>query len=593
MRLERGSQLAYPQGKRVRDRRRRRIAAGLCALAIEMLLSTSVAAHAQLAAPFSRITTGDLVNISAWYFSCAWGDYDDDGFLDLFVGASVAAGRNYLYHNNRDGTFTLVDDTNMPKIPSNQHGLAWGDYDNDGHLDLVVTAGQPEITHNVLYHNNGDGTFSGITDGPIYTLTQTAGFHGPSWADYDNDGYLDLFIAGHGTVNRLFHNNGDGTFERVRPNDPDVGVLVSDVGASAGRTWLDYDNDGDLDLFVANLDQFPNVLYRNDGNGRFTKATNTGFSTEVEGAGTVAVCWADYDNDGFADAFLANFKSTSLYHNNQDGTFSPVLDSAVVQEQIPSAAIFSGCAWGDYDNDGFVDLLVTTGCYPASSDCIPRYSLLYHNDGDGTFAKVTEGSVVNAPSTQCSASSWGDYDNDGFLDLLISQGVFWPDSQTNQLYHNDGNGNGWLNVRLVGSVSNRSGVGAKVRVNAFFRGESRWQMRDVIAGDGEGNPTNALNAAFGLADATTIDTVRVEWPSGAVHELHAVAPRQFLTIAEPYCAGDCDGNGEDTVDELLVLVNIALGDSSRIACRRGVGNDAAVDVALIIRSVNNALSGCS
>ena len=265
---------------------------------------------------------------------------------------------------------------------------------------------------------------------------------------------------------------------------------------------------------------------------------------------TVAACWADYDNDGFADAFLANYKNTSLYHNNQDGTFRRVLDSAVVQEKIPSTAIFSSCAWGDYDNDGFIDLLVTTGCYPQSPDCIPRHNLLYHNAGDGTFTKVTGGSVVNDPTTQCSGSSWGDYDNDGFLDLLVSQGVFWTDPQTNLLYHNDGNSNGWLNVRLVGSVSNRSAVGAKVRVNAFYRGESRWQVREIIGGDGEGNQSNALNAAFGLADATTVDTVRVEWPSGTVQELHDVAPRQFLTITEPVCVGDWNAKAVLTIRKL-------------------------------------------
>ena len=208
------------------------------ALAVGMLLLMPAASGAQLTAPFTKITTGDLVTIPAWYFTCAWGDYDGDGYLDLFVGASVASNRNYLYHNNRDGTFTLIDDANMPKIPSNQHGAAWGDYDNDGHLDLIVTAGQPEITNNVLYHNNGDGTFSGITDGPIYTQTQTAGFHGPSWGDYDNDGFLDLFIAGHGTYNRLFHNNGDGTFKRILPSDPEAGVLVAiRPTRKAARGW--------------------------------------------------------------------------------------------------------------------------------------------------------------------------------------------------------------------------------------------------------------------------------------------------------------------------------------------------------------------
>lgn len=546
------------------------------ALVVGVLLLRPAASGAQLSAPFTRIATGDLVTIPAWYFSSAWGDYDDDGYLDLFVGASVAANRNYLYHNNRDGTFTLIDDAHMPKIPSNQHGAAWGDYDNDGHLDLIVTAGQPEVTNNVIYHNNGDGTLSGITNGPIYAQTQPAGFHGPSWADYDNDGLLDLFIAGHGVVNRLFHNDGNGQFTRILPGDPKAGVLVSDVAHSAGRTWVDYDNDGDIDLFVANLFDLPNFLYRNEGSGRFEKVTDSGLTDAVEE--TDAVCWADYDNDGFVDAFLANIKSASLYHNEQDGTFTRIVDSAMVQEQIPSTAIFSSCAWGDYDDDGFIDLFVTTGCYPASPDCIPRYSLLYHNAGDGTFTKVTGGSVVNDPTTQGAASSWGDYDNDGFLDLLVSQGVFWPDPQTNLLYHNDGNGNGWLNVKLVGTISNRSGIGAKVRIKAFYRGESRWQVREIYGGDGEGNQSNALNAAFGLADATAVDTVRVEWPSGRLQELHDVAPRQFLTITEPGIRPSCEDGVDDDGDGLVDMADpgcpFPSASPENPQCNDGVDNNA-------------------
>ena len=126
-------------------------------LVAAMLVLTPVVAHAQ---SFTRITTGDLVTIPALYWNGAWGDYDDDGYLDLFVGATFPSTRNYLYHNDRDGTFTLIDDASMPKIPSNQHGAAWGDYDNDGQLDLIVTAGNPEVTHNALYHNNGDGSFT-------------------------------------------------------------------------------------------------------------------------------------------------------------------------------------------------------------------------------------------------------------------------------------------------------------------------------------------------------------------------------------------------------------------------------------------------
>ncbi len=183
----------------------------------------------------------------------------------------------------RDGTFTLVDAEDMPRSPSNQHGSAWGDYDNDGDLDLIVTAGNPGIWHNMLYRNNGDATFSWVTDNPIYSETSFNGFHGPSWGDYDNDGFLDLFIGGHASTNRLFHNDGNGSFTRITDH-----VAVNDpvTGISAG-SWVDYDDDGDLDLFVSNVfvppSAFPTgVLYRNDGDGVFTRVTDSGLSNRSE-----------------------------------------------------------------------------------------------------------------------------------------------------------------------------------------------------------------------------------------------------------------------------------------------------------------------
>lgn len=468
------------------------------------------------AAPFTRVTTGELVETPAAYWGGAWGDYDDDGWLDLFVGADANSTQSFLYHNDRDGTFTRDADA-MPKIDSNQHGVAWADYDNDGHLDLIVTAGNPGEKHNALYHNEGDGTLAGVTSGPIYTETRDGGFHAPSWGDYDGDGLVDLFIAGHDTLNRLFHNDGDGSFSRITNS-----VVVSEPAASEGRAWVDYDGDGDLDLFVSNAHSHPNALYQNDGTGAFARVSGTGLDERVEA--TSAVCWADYDNDGDLDLYLANADLNSLYRNDGDGGFSSIADSVTVTEGLPGAAISTNCAWADYDNDGFLDLYVSWGnpfITPSTS-----FVFLFHNEGDGTFARVTEGELV---TRRGGFPAFGDYDNDGFVDLLLSSGAF--SQNYTQLYHNDGNANAWLIVKLIGTVSNRSAIGAKVRVHASYRGASRWQLREISGGDGQENQ-QSLDAEFGLADATNIDTVRVEWPSGIVQDLTDVTPRQRLTVTE-------------------------------------------------------------
>ena len=477
-------------------------------------------------ATFTKVTSGDIVTTPAWYWGGSWGDYDDDGWQDLFVGSS-ASNRNFLYHNDRDGTFTRIGDAAIPKSPSNQHGSVWGDYDNDGDLDLFVTAGNPEVTTNMLYRNNGDGTFS-WTDTAMSREPFERGFHSPSWGDYDNDGFIDLYIAGHDDYNRLFHNNGDGTFTKIGSH-----VLVDDqVFHSEARNWVDYDSDGDVDLFVSNvlISMSPfraNVLYRNDGGGVFARVTDSGLSSRDES--TFSSCWGDYDNDGLQDLFLVNSSMNSLYHHEGNGTFIRV-SSAIPRDRIRFSAIFDSCAWGDYDNDGFIDLTVGMAdlAFPVLS---VDHNFLYRNNGDGTFAKVTDSVVVTDSTRGGATQSWVDYDNDGFLDLFVQNGGFAPEPQKNALYHNEGNGNAWLNVKLVGTVSNRSAIGAKVWVSAFFRGANRRQLREIVGGDGQ-NIEQSLNAEFGLADATSIDTLRVEWPSGIVEELHDVAPRQFLTITE-------------------------------------------------------------
>ncbi len=454
---------------------------------------------------FTKITRGVVVgNIGIGdSVGCAWGDYDNDGFLDLVV-ANAAGQNEFLYHNNGNGTFARVTTGPLVNSASDSVGVAWADFDNDGTLDLFISNWSNQA--NFLFRNNGDGTFARILNGSI---AQDQGLSaGCVWGDYDNDGNLDLFVATYGQTNNfLYRGHGDGTFERITNGIVATGKLANSIQGS----WGDYNDDGKLDLFVVN-EGGNSALYKNEGGGQFTRITS-GILVN-DGYGTAAA-WADYDNDGNLDLVVTTATAARLYHNNGQGGFTKLLLPA------PGPQTIYGCAWGDYDNDGFLDLLLT--------DREGGNNVLYHNNGDGTFSRVTTGSIVNDGGHSWSAA-WGDYDNDGFLDLFVSN----RDSFPNFLYHNNGNSNHWLEVKLVGTRSNRSGIGAKVRLKAVIGGRSFWQRRDVGSGGSYGQ--NELNAHFGLGDASTVDTLRIEWPSGIVQELHNLSPNQFLTITEPPAA---------------------------------------------------------
>jgi hypothetical protein len=302
----------------------------------------------------------------------------------------------------------------------------------------------------------------------------------------------------------LFHNNGNGTFTKV------TNSVAGRDGSGQGCAWGDYDNDGFLDLFVTRVNQ-SNLLYHNNGDGTFTRIS-TPFSSDT--AISQGCSWGDYDNDGLLDLVVCNNNAGNfLYHNDGQGHFTKVLGSPITTVTAPS----SGSAWADYDNDGFLDLFIAVR---------GGVNLLFHNNGDGTFTRVTTGAVVNETGSWIGAA-WGDLNNDGFPDLFVGnlQG-------NNALYLNGGNSNNWLCITCAGRVSNRAAIGAKVRIKATIRNRVMWQMREISGGGGLASQ-NDLRALFGLGDATNVDIVRVEWPSGAVQEMRNIAPRQFLTIKEP------------------------------------------------------------
>ncbi|MGH7492055.1 MAG: FG-GAP-like repeat-containing protein [bacterium] len=293
---------------------------------------------------FTRVTTGEIVNDVADSWGAAWGDYNDDGFLDLYVSVN---GNDLLYTGNGDTTFTKVTTGAIVTDGGDSRGISWGDYDNDGNLDLFVSN---NASGKFLYRNDGPAsnyTFTKITSGAI--VSDVAGGRGSSWGDYDNDGLLDLFVATNAN-DLLYHNTGAGTIARI-----DTGALVTSGGFSIGPAWCDYDNDGDLDLYVANFGE-NNFFYQNNGNGSFTRITSEIIVNE--GGSSVGTSWGDYDNDGDFDLFVTNIANEQnfLYYN--DGfplyTFNKVTAGAMVTD----AGIAYGSNWVDYDNDGDLDLHV-------------------------------------------------------------------------------------------------------------------------------------------------------------------------------------------------------------------------------------------
>jgi hypothetical protein len=478
---------------------------------------TSAAAILAIDPTFTKITTGLIATEGGDSSGCAWCDFDNDGFPDLCVANSST--KNFLYRNRGDGTFEKL--TNAVPARDSGYGASWGDYDNDGWLDLFIS----NLGVNYLYHNNGDGTFTKVT--PFGGSSGATSWSG-SWGDYDRDGWLDLFISnGAGNNNMLLHNNGDGTFTKITS-----GRIVRDGGASIAAAWQDYDGDGWPDLCVVN-DGGSSFLYHNLGGGNFERILTGRVATDSQQA--IVGDWGDYNNDGWPDLAVGVLGHNLLYRNLGGGLFEKQTNGPVVLDSQNSQIV----QWIDYDNDGFLDLF--------SANDGGQNNALYHNNGDGTFTRVTTGSLVNDGGNSAGCA-WADYDNDGFLDLFVAN---WHGSRPNFLYHNNGNSNHWLKVKCLGTASNRAGIGAKVRVQAVIRGVEMWQLREISGGTGFGQTT--LLAHFGLGDATLVKAVRIEWPSGALQELHAVAADQTLQVVEPPKIVKPKLNGNTFVGSLLGL----------------------------------------
>ncbi|MFZ1806321.1 MAG: FG-GAP-like repeat-containing protein [Cyclobacteriaceae bacterium] len=456
-----------------------------------------------------------------------WGDYDNDGDEDLILVQLTFFVLNettpYGFQNNGDGTFTSV---NAGFEVSGYLSGAVSDYNNDGNLDIFITS---STTENLLYQGNGDFTFTKVDPNPVgenildfENASLTA-----SWVDYDNNGLLDLFVSNQDSEELLFSQTSLDVFTKIT-----TGEIVTFNSRTNTNAWADYDNDGDMDVFVLNNSDgppSPNRLYKNNGDGTFTHVTGLAFDADLD-AGAFGASWGDYDNDGDMDLFLAVQEGAAnlLYRNNGAGgsyNFTKVTGSPVTS---PITTPFFGSAWGDIDNDGDLDLLLSG---------VLGENIIYKGDGAGNFGAITN-EKFNDSRLANFGVSLGDYDNDGFLDLAAGtldpqifgneefsgpgvNSLLFKNNQTSSASKN------WLKVKLVGTTSNKSAIGARLTLTAG----GKTQIREITTSSGFGGQ-NSLIAHFGLGSAASITSLQIKWPSGIVQSLSNVTVNQTLAITE-------------------------------------------------------------
>jgi hypothetical protein len=475
-----------------------------------------------------KSTASSIATASTSSIGCAWGDYDGDGYDDLFL-ANDNFEANSLYHNNGDGTFTAVGSGPVVTDAASSFGGSWADYDNDGDLDLYVVNLWNQ--RNALYRNEGNGSFTKITEGEIVTDENNS--QGCVWLDVNNDGFVDLFVANFDNQdNCLYMNNGDGTFTKLTE-----GIIINDGGDSVSASASDIDGDGDMELAVLNKNGKNNFLYINHG-GVFEKVYSGEFISD--GGNTWSGSWADYDNDGDSDLFVTNNdEENCLYTNDGQGLLYRNRATALTVGIEKSR----GSCWGDYNRDGYPDLFVTSR---------RERQYLHINTQTGYFWPYSSEPLSVTQDYNSRGCTFHDVDHDGDLDIYICN-----DGQPNLLYLNQlNNGFHWIDIRCVGTRSNRSGIGARIKVKA---GDLK-QVREIVSQTGLGSQ-NGLSAYFGLGELMVIDSVQVRWPSGFVWDTTAVQADQYMVVYEPalnhspVAVNDTVSIPQDSLIEINVLAN--------------------------------------
>ncbi len=501
----------------------------------------------------------------------AFVDFNNDDRLDLFIADFDGC---HLYRNDGGGVFTRLSSVAMALDSGVYYGTSWADYDNDGDQDCFLAG---DVSS--LYRNDGSEQFTRISQIDQF---EARGWS-PAWADYDNDGDLDIvvahpegFVAGTPVPNRLLRNEGPPNYEFTRI---DTGVVVTGLAPYTSANFSDYDLDGDLDLFIGSGPAVavgaPDKLYRNmlteTGVAGFTRITTSPIATDTNDGQSWT--WIDYDNDRDLDAFVTNWGggnpalSPNRLYRNDNGSYTRITGQPLVFDAEQSLS----AVWGDYDNDGDLDVAVANSGSPNS---------YYQNMGGGSFWRVDDGSSgdlgLRGGNTGASA---GDYDNDGDLDLFFTGTKGGPTGNRRGLYLNlTGQQKKWLKLSLTGVKSNRSAVGARVWVYANTGSGFIWQQREISTQD-TWLGHNALVVHFGLKNATIIDTLRIVWPSGITWDTTNVSVNQFLHLTEQ--CPDTDGDGVTCLDNCEFISNADQADADNDgigdvcdACPNDPNNDA-------------------
>jgi len=489
----------------------------------------------------------------------AWIDYDRDGWLDLYLvngglWEELLEGKrsvsNALYRNKGNGTFIEVTEKAGVGNDNWGMGVAASDYDNDGWTDLYVCNYGP----NTLYRNNGDGTFTDVTNKAKVGDNRWA--VSAAFGDYDSDGYVDLYVTNtvqfdhnqpppmncnyRGIIVQcgpfglvadadiLYHNNGDGTFSDVTEKTQ-IGNVKPSYGL--GVAWSDYDNDRDLDLYVAN-DQAANFLFQNQGNGSFIEVglmSGAGYSDDGLAQGSMGVDLGDYDHDGLLDIFLTHFTDdhNTLYRNLGDGNFRDV--SLLAEIAFPSWAFLGwGTGFIDFDNDGWEDLFVSNGhLFPQVDNyqlgrSFHQRSQLFKNLGNGKFQEFM-GGLDKVKLWSSRGAAFADFDNDGDIDIAVNN----LDGNPWLLMNEGGNQQGWLSLFLEGVRSNRSGIGARV-IASTSTGK---QIREVRGGSSY-QSSHDFRVHFGVGNTNEIKNLEVRWPDGSTQKFNQVSANVHYRLKE-------------------------------------------------------------